>query len=121
MYRHICLCLDVLVSTNDDILDCLVTELQILFNRNVVLDLQEDNRCGQDEGSGEDTPGGAKHGVVRGVERVETPEDGSTSGLETLVETCNGLSVKDESAKLSDGKKIRLTSQVSSLAARVGQ
>lgn len=76
-----------LVSTNDDILDCLITEFQILFKRNVVLDLQEDNGRGQEQGSGKDTPSGTKHGVVRGVETVETPEDGSTSRLETLVET----------------------------------
>lgn len=91
MYIYICLCLHVLVSTNDDILDCLVTEFQILLNRNVVLDLQEDNGSGQDQGSGEDTPGGAKHGVVRGVGRVETPENSGTSGLETLVETYQGF------------------------------
>lgn len=87
VHTHVGLYLHLLVSTNDDILDCLVTELQILFNRNVVLDLQEDNGCGDDQGSGKNTPGGAKHGVVRGVDSVETPEDGSTSGLETLVET----------------------------------
>lgn len=88
MYTYTCcLCLHLLVGTNDDILDCLVTEFQILFNRNVVLDLQEDDGGGQNQGSGENTPGGAKHGVVRSVDAVETPEDGSTSGLETLVET----------------------------------
>lgn len=39
-----------------DVLDRLVAELEILLKGDRVLDLEPDDRCGEEEGRGEETP-----------------------------------------------------------------
>lgn len=65
----------------------------------MVLDLDEDDRGGDNKRASEHAPSGTKEGVVLDLETIEAPEDGRTSGLDTLVEA----------------------SQIGSLATRVGE
>ena len=73
---------------DDDILDSLVTELEILLHGDVVLNLKDDNGSSNYQRSSEAAPGRTEKGHIRGLETIEPPEDGSTGRLDTLVETC---------------------------------
>jgi hypothetical protein len=78
---------------DNDVLKLLVTELEILLDGDGILDLGEDDRCGDDQRDTEASPRSGKDGVERLAKTVHAPEDGSTGGLNTLVETCIVVSV----------------------------
>ena len=68
------------------ILNRLVTKLEILLDRDRVLDADKDDGGSREQGEGQESPGDAKHGLVLHAEVVESPEDGSTGTLNSLVE-----------------------------------
>lgn len=53
----------------------------------MVANSEPDERRGDQEGASKQTPAGGEHGEERDAIRVEGPENSSTSGLDTLVET----------------------------------
>lgn len=64
-----------------NILKCLIRELEIFFERNMVLDFGEDQRQCEDETSSEKTPAGSEQVHVWNFVAVEAPDNGRAGGL----------------------------------------
>lgn len=65
------------MGTEDNILDGLVAEFEILLDVDVVLDPEENDGSGDEEGASQDSPGGVEELVVANTETVKAPVDGS--------------------------------------------
>jgi hypothetical protein len=69
-----------------DFRDSLVGESDILLNGYRVLDLPENDRKGNNQTTRKQSPVASKHCHVGDLGVIQTPRDGSSSGLDTLVE-----------------------------------
>ena len=75
------------VALGKDVLDGLVGVGDVLLNRDVVLDLHEDDGEREDEGSTEQGEVADVLGAVGQLAGIEVVDDGGTDGLDALVET----------------------------------
>jgi hypothetical protein len=75
------------VARRQHILDGLVDVLQIVDDLHMVLDLEPDDRRGDEQGAAQKTPVAGEFGHEFGLLRIPGPHNGGAGRLDALVET----------------------------------